>query len=273
MRLTAAQIQDFQITLQEAYARYGRADLPWRRPEPDGGFDPYKIFVSELMLQQTQVPRVIPKYQTFLELFPDVQQLAGAELGTVLRAWQGLGYNRRAKYLWLAAKDLAGKVEFPRTAAELTRLPGIGSNTAGAILAYAFNQPAVFIETNIRTVYIHHFFHDQTGVTDKEILELVEQTLDSQNPREWYWQLMDYGSHLKMAVGNLNRAGKGYAKQSKFHGSQRQIRGQVIRELSESPKSQAELARLIADERLPAVLQALVAEGLVQQKAGSFSLD
>lgn len=273
MHLTDPQVRSFQKLLAEQYRLHGRPDLPWRASETDGSFDPYKIFLSELMLQQTQVPRVVPKYQAFLEQFPDVRALAAAPLGTVLRAWQGLGYNRRAKYLWLAARELAPMAAFPQTAEELVRLPGIGPNTAGAILAYAFNQPVIFIETNVRTVYIHHFFHDQTDVTDKAILALVKQTLDAKNPRVWYWQLMDYGSHLKATVGNLNRAGKGYVKQSKFHGSRRQVRGQIIRELSAAPRSQAELARLVADERLPAVLQALVAEGLVRQKAGVFSLD
>jgi A/G-specific adenine glycosylase len=272
MSLSEQQIWDFHEAVREAYVRHGRPDLPWRRPEPDGHFDPYKIMVSELMLQQTQVPRVIPKYTQFLAQFPTVQALAAADLGTVLRAWQGLGYNRRAKYLWQAAQELAGKAAFPRAVAELTQLPGIGPNTAGATLAYAFNQPVVFIETNIRTVYIHHFFHDRSGVTDKEILSLVEQTLDSKTPRIWYWELMDYGNYLKSTVGNLNRAGKTYAKQSKFHGSQRQLRGQVIRELSQGVMTSAALTSRLPDERLPAVLAQLLAEGLIRLEKGYYRL-
>jgi A/G-specific adenine glycosylase len=141
------------------------------------------LLVSELMLQQTQVARVIPKYQSFLEQFPDVQSLAMADLSDVLRVWQGLGYNRRAKFLWQAAGAIDVLGNFPTTYEELVKLPGIGSNTAGAILAYACNQPVVFVETNVRTVYIHHFFADRIDIHDREILSLVGQTLDREHPR------------------------------------------------------------------------------------------
>jgi len=229
--------------------------------------------VSELMLQQTQVPRVVPKYRAFLERFPTAARLAEADLGDVLREWQGLGYNRRAKFLWQAAQAVAKLGHFPDTAAELVQLPGIGPNTAGAILAYAYNQPAVFVETNVRTVYIHHFCGDREGIGDTEIARLVEQTLDREQPREFYWALMDYGSHLKATVGNLNKASKHYTKQSKFHGSRRQVRGQVIRLLGAKHHSLAELQAAIADGRLAAVLHELEQEGLVRQsKHGTYGL-
>lgn len=272
MELNRQRKAEFSETLWDFYAKSGRTTLPWRQPEADGSFDPYNIMVSELMLQQTQVLRVIPKYHAFLERFPDVESLANAELGEVLREWQGLGYNRRAKFLWQGAQAIQEQGSFPTTQGELVKLPGIGPNTAGAILAYAFNQPIVFIETNVRTVYIHHFFADRTEVHDKEILSLVEQTLDHESPREFYWALMDYGSHLKASIGNLNKASKHYAKQTKFQGSRRQVRGAILRALGSQEQSLTGLQAVIPDERLESVLQELETEGLIRQKAGLYSL-
>lgn len=273
MELSESQRAAFLEVLWTHYAAAGRSGLPWRLPEADGSFDPYKILVSELMLQQTQVSRVIPKYEAFLSSFPTLKVLAGASLGEVLRAWQGLGYNRRAKFLWQAAQIVDNLNHFPNTPEALVKLPGIGKNTAGAILAYAFNQPAPFVETNVRTVYIHHFFAERTEVSDKEILEVLGQTLDREHVREFYWALMDYGSHLKTKVGNVNKASKHYVKQSAFHGSRRQIRGQVLRVLGDGSKSATEIARHIPDERLQAVLAELVAERLILQKQKHYSLD
>lgn len=273
MQLEHQQVAAFQESVWGAYRAYGRPHLPWRLPSADGSFDPYHIMVSELMLQQTQVARVVPKYTMFLRQFPTVQALAAASLGDVLRAWQGLGYNRRAKYLWQAAQKVAEGRRFPATLQELVRLPGIGPNTAGAILAYAYNQPVVFVETNIRTVYIHHFFADRTDVSDKETTQLIEQTLDREHPREFYWALMDYGTHLKTTIGNLNKASKHYAKQSKFHGSRRQLRGQVIRLLGERPLPLADLSAAVPDERLQSVLDDLVREGLVRQNQTVYGLE
>src|SRR5215471_3425360 len=163
----------------EYYQNHGRHDLPWRLPDSNGSFHPYKILVSEIMLQQTQVPRVLPKFKDFIGQFPTIQSLAQAPLKDVLVAWQGLGYNRRAKFLWQAAQAIIQDSEgtVPSTESDLVKLPGIGKNTAGAISAYAFNQPAIFIETNIRTVFIHHFFKDQVDVPDKALLGLVGATL------------------------------------------------------------------------------------------------
>ena len=272
MEISAGQRAEFLEMLWSHYALSGRGDLPWRQAGQDGSFNPYRIMVSELMLQQTQVPRVIPKYQAFLERFPTVESLAAAELGDVLRAWQGLGYNRRAKFLWQAAQAVHELGAFPTTAAELVKLPGIGAGTAGAILAYAFNQPVAYIETNVRTVYIHHFFADQESVHDKEILQLVEQTVDPENPREFYWALMDYGSYVKATVGNLNKASKHYAKQSKFHGSKRQVRGQVLRAVGDGGLPLEALQVAVPDERLPAVLADLLGEGMIRLQRGTYLL-
>ena len=292
----------FQATVWKFYEEHGRRDLPWRQPEAGGVaaggsrqtsqtspaeyFDPYKILVSELMLQQTQVSRVIPKYLEFLERFPTVQALAAAPLGDVLVAWQGLGYNRRAKFLWQAAQMVANEMggEFPRDQKELTRLPGVGINTAGAVMAYAYDEPVAYLETNIRTVYIHHFFHDHfekladggPAVPDKEIEALVAQTVPRQNAREWYWALMDYGTHIKQQFGNKSRASKSYAKQSPFEGSRRKVRGAVIRYLSQQggrAVTYDDLATTESDARLPEVLSSLVAEGMLRQDSdGRYSL-
>ncbi len=239
--------------------------MPWRA-EPT----PYFVLVSEIMLQQTQVPRVLPKFAQFVERFPDVHALANATLGDVLATWSGLGYNRRAKFLWQAAQkiltDHAGDV--PRTTAQLVQLPGIGPNTAGAILAYAYNEPAIFIETNIRTVFIYHFFADHSdSVNDAALRELVQQTLPPDNPRQWYWALMDYGTHLKATAGAQLHRVHGYKPQSAFAGSQRQIRGQVLRELLHHKSlSLDDLHLRITDDRLSGVVDALVGEGLLRRQ-------
>jgi len=272
MELGRQEQEDFREALWGYYATAARTTLPWRQPEPDGSFDPYKIMVSELMLQQTQVARVIPKYEMFLHLFPMADALATADLGEVLRAWQGLGYNRRAKFLWQAAGAVRERGSFPNTPEDLVKLPGIGTNTAGAILAYAYSQPVVFVETNIRTVYLHHFFHDQEGVSDVQIKDLITQTLDCEHPREFYWALMDYGSHLKATIGNPNKASKHYAKQSRFEGSRRQVRGQIIRLLGARSYSAQALHAAIADERSVAIVAELVKEGMVRQTNDMYSL-
>lgn len=266
--------ESFLQTVREYYAAHGRHDLPWRVPEADGSFDPYRILVSELMLQQTQVPRVMPKFREFILRYPTFHALADAPLGDVLIAWQGLGYNRRAKFLWQASRIIVGEHGgvLPRDQVALEKLPGIGHNTAGAILAYAYNLPTVFIETNIRTVYIHHFFKDRLGVGDAEILPLVEATLDQANPREFYWQLMDYGTFLKQTVGNLSRASKSYAKQSRFHGSLRQLRGKALRQLVHGWQSREVLLQALADERAEDVLAALLNEGMIEQTNGGYRL-
>ncbi len=264
----------FQGTVWEYYRSNARHDLLWRQPAADGRFDPYVIMVSELMLQQTQVSRVIPKYHDFLGCFPTLEALAVAPLGEVLRAWNGLGYNRRAKYLHQAAQKIVGEYngQFPTEPKELIKLPCIGSGTAGAILAYAYNQPVIFIETNIRTVFIHHFFNDQANITDKQLEPFVKAMLDQETPREWYWALMDYGSYLKRSVGNRSRQSKSYAKQSRFEGSSRQIRGQIIHSLTIAPKRKADLQKEITDPRLDTVLADLLAEGMIQRQANHFRL-
>jgi A/G-specific adenine glycosylase len=266
-------VDEFNEILWKHYADHGRHDLAWRQPNAAGQYDPYAIVVSELMLQQTQVTRVTGKYQAFLMQFPTVQDLAAADLAAVLVAWSGLGYNRRAKYLWQTARLVSSHGgKFPQTLEGLVSLPGIGKNTAGAVLAYAFNVAQPFIETNVRTVYIHHFFNDADGVTDTDILALLNQTIDREHPREFYWALMDYGSYIKQTVGNASRASKDYKKQTVFEGSKRQIRGRVIKTLAGGPMSLTQLTKTIEDKRLNAVLNDLVAEQMISVKNDNYSL-
>ncbi len=292
---TAANSAEFQTTVWSYYSEHGRHDLPWRLARADEEtsenrdvtFDPYKILVSEIMLQQTQVSRVVPKYLEFLHTFPTVQALAKSELGSVLVAWQGLGYNRRAKYLWQTAQRIATENggEFPQSSKQLVGLPGIGVNTAGAIMAYAYNQPVAFVETNIRTVYIYHFFADETDVADKVIIDIVRSTLPNNNiagqnslitPRTWYWALMDYGTHLKQTVGNKARAGDTYVRQSPFYGSRRQVRGVVIRRLGFGRANYETLESLMPNpdqqDILKDVLKDLIRESMVRSVAGTYSL-
>lgn len=260
MQLTDQQKRNFQEIIWDYYQAHGRS-MPWRaHPEP------YYVLVSELMLQQTQVLRVIPKFQAFIERFPDIEALAGANLSGVLIAWSGLGYNRRAKFLHEAAKKVQAEYggQLPNSYDELVKLPGIGPNTAGAILAYAYNQPVTFIETNIRTVFIHHFFHDVFDVTDHQLRDVVEQTVDRDNPRVWYWALMDYGSHLKQSQSGRLDQSKHYKKQSPLAGSPREMRGRIIKALVGGPMSEPLLKRDVeADERFAPALAALRREGFI----------
>ncbi len=260
---SSAKRQRFLKTLFAFYEREGRHHLPWRKTK-----NPYRILVSEIMLQQTQVDRVLPKYQTFVRQFPSVNALAAASLGDVLIAWQGLGYNRRAKHLKAAAEAVvAAGGRFPKTYDGLKALPGVGSYTAAAVMAFAYNQPVPLLETNVRTVLMHHFWPtDATDVSDTELLELVAKLLPQNNARHFYAAMMDYGSYLKRTVGNHSARTKSYQKQSVFKGSDRQIRGVIVRALTTGPLKRDELLALApkADAlRVDAQLAALVKEGMV----------
>jgi len=246
--------------------------MPWR-----GEKDSYKVLVSEIMLQQTQVSRVLIKYKEFLKAFPTLKKLSKSSLGDVLKAWQGLGYNRRARFLHTFAKEVVanhnGKI--PQEREVLLTLPGIGKATAGSLSAFAFNLPVPFIETNIRRVYIHHFFKNKADVTDAEILPLVVQTLDIVSPREWYYALMDYGSEVSKKIVNPNRKSKHYTKQSKFEGSNREVRGAILKiAMKEEALTKVKLIKLLSFEqkRIETALAGLLAEGLMVEKKGGIVL-
>lgn len=260
---------EFKQLIDEKGHEFYRA-MPWREDTR-----PYYVLVSELMLQQTQVGRVIPKFEAFIARFPDEETLAGAPLSDVLRLWSGLGYNRRAKFLHETAKMIITEYNgvFPSKKDGLLKLPGVGVNTAGAIMNYAYNQPALFIETNIRTVYFHHFFENGGKVADTDILPLLEQTIDKEHPREFYWAIMDYGTWLKkQGVGQIQQS-RHYKKQSALKGSVREVRGQIIRSLTNADKTENELrSELLADERFSVALSGLLKDGLIMNTKGLFHL-
>lgn len=252
----------FKETILEFYAEEGR-DLPWRRTR-----DPYAVLVSEVMLQQTQVPRVLCKWEEFLGEFPDFESLAAAPLEDVLRVWSGLGYNRRAKSLKRIAEIVVAECggRLPDTLEGLVALPGIGHATAAQILAFAFDVGVPFIETNIRSVYLHHFFEDAEGVPDVVLLPLVEATLDADSPRDWYYALMDYGTDLKKRLPNPSRRSRHHTTQSRFEGSNRQLRGRILRELVDAPGltiDQLAESTAFDRDRVAEVTGALVAEGFL----------
>ncbi len=261
--------EKFKKIIWAHYKKHKR-NLPWRKTR-----DPYKILVSEIMLQQTQSFRVEPKYKSFLEKFPTVEALAKAKLQDVLKEWQGLGYNRRALYLKKCAEKITMDFNgtFPKDLNTLVSLPGIGKATAGDILAFAWNIPTVFIETNVRSVFIHFFFNDTEQVSDKDILPLVEATLDKKNPREWYWALFDYGVLLKKTV-NPNRKSVHYAKQSKFIGSFRQKRALVLRTLLEKPRTKKEIEKILDYDSITAsrILSGLEKEGFIKSVKSTFQI-
>ncbi len=266
-----AKERKFIDTVWEYYEHHGRHNLPWRKTR-----NPYRILVSEIMLQQTQVARVIPKYSEFLKQFPTIHSLANARLGEVLRVWQGLGYNRRAKMLHECAREIMDiyKGKIPRTHEELVILKGVGPYTSGAVCAFAYNTPVPVIETNIRSVYLHHFFRKKEGITDREIIRVIERTLDYHNPREWYYALMDYGAHIKKKVGNQNIRSKHYNTQPAFRGSDREIRGAIIRSLAKSSKTHSQLHRELSFTNAQIITQTsrLANEGLIIKTKRIFAL-
>ena len=233
--------------------------MPWR-DQPTF----YYVLVSELMLQQTQVTRVLVKFAEFTAEFPDIESLATANLTEVLRVWQGLGYNRRARHLHQAAQAIADGAPIA-TLHDLVQLPGIGINTAGAIMNYVYQIPTPFIETNIRTVYLNHFFADQTAVADRDILPIVEQTMDRTDPRRWFWALMDYGSELKSQGKGKLSASRHYTKQSQFAGSLRQMRGEILRRYVGGQPLAEITAELQDDERFIPALDSLRRDGLITE--------
>jgi A/G-specific adenine glycosylase len=229
------------------------------------------------MLQQTQVERVIEKFPEFLDAFPDFNALAHALLPKLLKMWSGMGYNRRA----LALKALAQKVvdehhgKLPQEPEQLISLPGIGPYTAGAIAAFAFNLPVVFMDTNIRRVYIHEFFQDHANIHDNMITPLVELTTDTENPRKWYNALMDYGAMLKREHGNANQKSAHYTRQSPFENSNRQVRGKILKVLiAESQLSAAQIIKRAGmdPERVKANLTKLTEEGFIKKDGRTYTI-
>lgn len=263
--LTPVVISHFQVAILEYYQENARV-FPWREtPEP------YAVMVSEIMLQQTQADRVVPKFLAFLELFPTPLVLSNASTPDLLGLWQGLGYNRRALNLRRTAevlvKEYNGKI--PSDLQQLLALPGIGPYTAGAIRAFAFDLPSSVIDTNIRRVYLHVFFPDRERVTDKELVPYIDATLYKPSSRYWYSALMDIGHLLPKHVGNANTRSRHYARQGPLVGSNREVRGMLITLLTSIKTINCTLLSKTLDlptERInPAVAQ-LLAEGFLEQQ-------
>ena len=288
-------VQEFQSMILDFYRQEGRS-FPWRETH-----DPYEILVSELMLQQTQTERVVPKYQNWLQEFPTAQALAQAPFSQVLAAWSGLGYNRRAGYLQEACRQVVEELGgvFPSSARELEKLRGVGPYTARAVATFAFNKPEVFIETNIRSVYLFLFFprdsfpsgqegdHKEPAegitptkdkVADSSLMPLIEATLYHENPRTWYYALMDYGARLKKSTANPNRRSLHYSRQSKFQGSLRQARGAIVRSLTQTQGKALCLKDIEGESgielyRLESAAESLVAEGMVCRQGDLYCIN
>lgn len=255
-----------------AFYRANRREMPWRDID-----DPYAVLVSEVMLQQTQVSRVMDRWTAWLDLFPDVRALAAAPLSVVLSAWQGLGYNRRAVALKRSAERIVEEFggEVPRDPRSLRTLPGIGPTTAAAVVNYAFREPMPFIETNVRAVFLHHFFADAADVPDAALMPLVEATWDREDPRGWGYALMDYGVHLKRTAANPSRRSRHHVRQSAFEGSRRQKRAHLLRAVLAQPgltvDAYADEAGVEVRDAIE-LLEELAREGFLTGDAGVWSV-
>lgn len=263
----------FQRTILGFY-RDNKRPFAWRATR-----DPYKILVSEVMLQQTQTSRVEERYPIFLRKFPTIEALAGASQVEVLRAWEGLGYYRRARNLHRAAiavcEQHGGRI--PKAFADLVALPGLGHYTAAAVSVFAFNTPTAMIETNIRSVYLYAFCGRRREVSDRELMKLINDTMDHERCREWFYALMDFGVALKRARPGINTRSRHHVKQSTFQGSDRQIAARVLKTIVGSKRSiaVAELVGLLgADpERVQKAVDRLAREGLIRRgRAGKLAV-
>jgi A/G-specific adenine glycosylase len=281
MAYTKSNISSF-IAIVTAFYRENARSMPWR-----SHITPYRIVVSEIMLQQTQVHRVTAKFDAWMKHFPDWQTLAKASTKDVLQEWSGLGYNRRALFLKRIAETITNNGEtsgaLPKTIDELQKLPGIGPNTAGSIMAFAYNTPHSFIETNIRSVYIHHFFSQIEKaegkksckkINDAEIMPIIQETLNRAtskgyfkgSAREWYWALMDYGSYLKKQIPNPSRQSAHHVKQSTFEGSNRQLRSKILKLIMKQPMTGEMITKQLkghSKKQIEKNVEALIKEGFI----------
>jgi len=235
--------------------------------------DPYATLVSEIMLQQTQAPRVVAYFARWMERFPTVDALAAAPLEMVLELWQGLGYNRRALQLKRLGEQVSDEMggELPRTYDGLLALPGIGPSTAAGVVIFAFDDPALYYETNVRTVFLHEIWPSSEEVHDKEVLEVAGRVLARVSergisPRRYTYALLDYGNWLKKEYPNPSRRSKQYVKAAPFKGSRREKRGALLAQVLSSPGlGAAEYARSTGYEIgvVEDILGSLSAEGFL----------
>ena len=274
----------FKRTIWSHYAKHKRP-MPWR-----DNTSLYYVVVSEVMLQQTQVSRVLNKFETFVKRFPDFRSLAQARTRDVLKEWKGLGYNRRALYLKEVAENYVQTFGHNRSRQtskslhfsqlkwlEATRLPGLGPNTVGAIKAYTFNTPSVFVETNIRSAIIHFFYkNSKAKIHDEDIVPILSHLLKDprigRNPREWYWALMDYGSYLKKEFPNPSRKSAHHTRQKPFKGSNREARSHILELIMRKPTQFIEIARHVGEKNLEKNLADLTREGFLNEKGGRYRI-
>jgi A/G-specific adenine glycosylase len=213
-------------------------DLPWRHTQ-----DPYEIWISEVMLQQTQVSRVEKRWSAWLAEFPTLETLATATRAQVLNVWQGMGYNRRALALLRAARQLVDAgASIPSEENALEVLPGIGATTAAGIRAFAFDLPSVYLDTNVRSVFLYYFFRGESKISDAILRPIVcatcpkNDTDPTDDPRTWYYALLDVGACLKRMIPNPSRQSASYSRQSKFDGSHRQKRAEILKIILGEPE-------------------------------------
>lgn len=252
---------DFIKRVLMHYKRHGRHDLSWRT-----SITPYRILVSEVMLQQTQVSRVKEKFLLWMKTYPTLPSLGRAEFKDVLVLWQGLGYQRRAKALHEIARK---EKQIPKTFEKLLELPGVGTYTAGAVCAFAYNMFVhPLLETNIRTALIETFHKRKTSVSEKQLfhdLVRLETSLVVRKvgARVWYYALMDYGAHLKANNISHNKKVKGYAQQSPYKGSLRELRAKILFVIAHEKT-------LPQDKRKSEVLEALIKEGYIEKRGRTY---
>ncbi len=279
MRVSQDRLDQFKATVLKQGKELYR-DLPWRNT-----YDPYAILLSEVMLQQTQVARVMGRWEQWLDTFPTPAELAAAPLPPVLELWQGMGYNRRALNLKRCAEAIVAEHGgvVPRDKRALLALPGIGPSTSAGVRVFAFCEPDLYIETNVRAVFIHELFREQEQVSDKELAPLVEATCpQDESVRSWYYALLDYGAYLKKTQVNPTRKSRHYTRQSKFEGSHRQKRAYLLRRVLEGTASLEELASDLAQneneagrqvpklDEVRAILEELQDDGFIEQRDGNW---
>lgn len=260
--------EEFNTFLKQYYKEKKRI-LPWRE-----NINSYYIFVSEFMLQQTQVSRVINYFNSFIEKFPTFKALSQAPQSAILESWSGLGYNRRAMYLHQGAKIITEQYKefIPDSVKILKKIKGIGEYTASALVTYSYNRPTLFVETNIRTVCFSIFeqYFSEEKISDKQLIELIEQIIDKENPREWYYAMMDLGTELKKILPKAHlKKSSSYQKQSLFVGSMRAIRGKIIKILTNNNQQKVirkELELLCNDQRADSCITNLIKEGLIEEQ-------
>lgn len=262
---TQARKQDAQFIKRILlhYKKEGRHDLVWRKK-----INAYRILVSEIMLQQTQVSRVLPKFEMWMKQFPTLESLGKATFSDVLKLWQGLGYQRRAKALHAIGKEVKA---LPKTYDALLDLKGIGPYTASAVMAFAYDKfPQHLLETNIRTALIEAFHQGETKVHDgllyDDLARLTKYaSVQKLGARHFYYALMDYGAYLKSQKISHNAKSAHYTKQTPYEGSTRQLRAKIVFAVMHKKA-------LPQDERVASVIESLIKEGYIVRNGRGYAI-